>query len=139
MMKFFGHLFSLIQQTSALTSHFSLLCALNPQGEALLHAASLRDFLGMLCTTRQEIASHMEALEVEVGRAIALLEASNPDAGRVETTSFPYQGLCRFLTIFDPYLDKYPDLAAAEAWRLFRDNTLHYYYPLDKGTSQEPA
>ena len=133
-MKFFDHLFSVTQRAHALASHFSLLCEQDMGPDGLLHPASLRDFLGSLRITRQEIEQALEALEQETTRALALVdnEPLSPDR-------CTYRQLCDLLRIFDPYLDTYPALSAAEALKLYADNTLDHYYPLAKGTPQGPA
>jgi hypothetical protein len=123
-MRFYDHLFSLTQRTHALMSHFALLCKDDTkpgdhchQGSRF-HAASLHDFLRILRTEQAAMNTHLDALEREIDWAIALLEATGSPM-----TPHTYGMLSTLLENFAPYLNTYPELSPAEAYRLFLDNT----------------
>jgi len=43
-----------------------------------------------------------------------------------------YTSLCKVFDLFDPYLDRYPELSAAEAYERLLNNTLDRCYPVEK-------
>lgn len=126
-MQFYDDLWCVNQRAHALAALWCLLCEDGTEPQGRLHAASLRDFLQVLRTERQEMDNHLDALTRTVERAVALLDASgSPEHPHT------YIALCRFLALFDPYLDRYPALSATEAYHLFRDNTLQHFYPVEE-------
>lgn len=131
-MKFYDDLFALTHRTHALVTLFSLLCERGTDDARQLHAASLRDFLGVLHATRQEIDTHMNALTQDTERALSFFDSPY---------GFPlsYPMLDKLLKDLAPYLDKYPALTMTEALQRNAENTLDLDWPLDEGAPEDPA
>ena len=108
-------------------AHLYRLCEDGTDEAGHLCVASLGDFLRMLREAGQELGAELAILEQEVVRAQALLAAYN---GGNHNATLTYGQLCKVMKLLDPYLDKYPDLSAVRALRLFEDNQLDEYYPL---------
>jgi hypothetical protein len=132
MMKFYDALWSVNQRAHALAAHWCLLCEGSLEKADYLHAASLRDFLQVLRTERQEMDKHLDALDQEVAWAVALIEGAARHTHITDTTPFTYHSLCAFLKPFDLYLDKYPELSAAEVIERYLYGPLEHDEPLDE-------